>query len=230
VNREEFDKFAFEYEAMHAANIRASGEAPAYFAEYKVRDVAARLADSNLRPDGILDFGAGIGTSVAYFKQYLPQARLTCLDVSRKSLEVGRSRFADAADFVPFDGTTIPYPEGSFDVCFAACVFHHIPAQEHLGILGEFRRVLRTGGMAFIFEHNPYNPLTVRAVRDCAFDENAELMRAADLRSLAKSAGFASVRSAYRIFFPRFLRTLRPLEPWLRWCPMGAQYYVQAKK
>jgi ubiquinone/menaquinone biosynthesis C-methylase UbiE len=230
VNREEFDKFALEYETMHAANIRASGETPAFFAEYKVKDVALSLMESQLQPGSILDFGAGIGTSVPFFRQYLPRARLTCLDVSAKSLQLGRSRFADAAEFTAFDGQSIPFPDGSFDVCFAACVFHHIPAEEHLGLMREFRRVLRSGGMAFVFEHNPYNPLTVRAVRDCAFDENAVLIRAADLRSTVRQAGFSQVRSAYRIFFPRVFRMLRPLERLLTWCPMGAQYYVQANK
>jgi ubiquinone/menaquinone biosynthesis C-methylase UbiE len=230
VNREEFDKFALEYEELHAANIRASGETPAYFAEYKVKDVALSLSKSNLQPNNILDFGAGIGTSVPFFKQYLPHAQLTCLDVSTRSLQVGRSRFADAAKFTAFDGLSIPFPENSFDLCFAACVFHHIPAEEHLGLMREFRRVLRTGGMAFVFEHNPYNPSTVRAVRDCAFDENAVLIRAADLRSTISKAGFSSVHSAYRIFFPRVFRMLRPLERLLAWCPLGAQYYVQAEK
>lgn len=230
MNRDEFDKFALEYTAMHASNVRASGEAPAYFAQYKVKDVATRLARSHRQPSSILDFGAGIGTSVPYFRQYLPHARLTCIDVSRKSLELGQSRFAEQASFVSFDGECIPFPDATFDVCFAACVFHHIPAEEHLGLLQEFRRVLRPGGSAFIFEHNPYNPLTARAVRDCPFDENAVLIRAADLRANARTAEFTSVRSAYRIFFPRVLRTLRSIEPLLEWCPLGAQYYIQATK
>jgi hypothetical protein len=32
----EFDKFADEYYAKHAASISASGEGPEYFAEYKI--------------------------------------------------------------------------------------------------------------------------------------------------------------------------------------------------
>lgn len=230
MNREEFDKFALEYEAMHAWNIRASGETPAYFAEYKVRDVAASLAKSHREPTRILDFGAGIGGSVPYFNTFLPQARLTCLDVSEKSLDIGRSRFADLAEFRSFDGTSIPYPDCSFEVCFAACVFHHIAAEEHVGLMSELRRVLTTGGMAFIFEHNPLNPLTTRAVRDCPFDENAVLIGSRALRARLAEAGFRHTRTAYRIFFPRALHALRVLEPALTWFPFGAQYYVQAEK
>ena len=41
MNRAEFDPFADEYQAMHRSNISASGEGPEYFAEYKMRDLAA---------------------------------------------------------------------------------------------------------------------------------------------------------------------------------------------
>ena len=40
----EFDRFADEYYQQHAASIRLSGEAPEYFHQYKVDDVAATLA------------------------------------------------------------------------------------------------------------------------------------------------------------------------------------------
>jgi ubiquinone/menaquinone biosynthesis C-methylase UbiE len=226
MKQNEFDKFALEYNSMHTQNIQASGESPAYFAEYKVRDVRDLLASQNLNATNILDFGAGIGGSVEYFQKYLPQAQLTCLDVSEKSLELGRNRHGDRARFVVFDGKTIPFPAANFDLCFAACVFHHIPHAEHGHLLREFHRVLRPGGVAFVFEHNPWNPLTVRAVRDCPFDENAELIRASRLRSQLRAAGFRNVRSSYRVFFPRTLRQLRPLEPLLKWCPLGAQYFA----
>jgi SAM-dependent methyltransferase len=191
-----------------------------------VRDVAGWLTSNDRRAVDILDFGAGIGGSVEYFGKYLPKAQLTCLDVSEKSLELGRNRFGSRARFVLFDGRTIPFPAGSFDLCFAACVFHHIPHSEHVALLREFRHVLRPGGIAFIFEHNPWNPLTLRVVRECPFDENAVLMSARALRARLRDAGFSRVQSAYRVFFPRALRFLRPLEPLFGWCPLGAQYYA----
>jgi len=35
MDRAEFDKFADEYYALHAANIAMTGESPEYFADYK---------------------------------------------------------------------------------------------------------------------------------------------------------------------------------------------------
>lgn len=122
MNASEFDKFADEYKSLHANNIRASGESPAYFARYKVQDVAQVLGGQSQQALRVLDFGAGVGTSVPYFRELFANVQLTCLDVSRKSLELGELQFAGQADFVAFDGKTIPFPDNSFDLTFAACV------------------------------------------------------------------------------------------------------------
>jgi ubiquinone/menaquinone biosynthesis C-methylase UbiE len=226
----EFDKFADEYRSMHAANIRLSGEDPEYFAEYKVIDIAAELERDAVVARRALDFGAGVGYSVPFFARHMPATRVTCLDVSRKSLDVGVARHGANAEFVHFDGRSIPYPDASFDVALASCVFHHIPHDEHVSLLGEIRRVLVPGGRLFVFEHNPLNPLTRHAVNTCAFDEHAKLIRAPTMRRRAREAGFGIADVRYRIFFPHALRSLRPLETKLTWLPAGAQYYVAARK
>jgi ubiquinone/menaquinone biosynthesis C-methylase UbiE len=229
----EFDKFAIEYRNLHAANIKASGETPEYFAEYKVIDLAAEFRRSALAATAqpaALDFGAGVGYSVPFFARHLPSARVTCLDVSSKSLELGASKYAAQAEFKHFDGAAIPYAEGTFDVALASCVFHHIAHAEHVALIGEIRRVLKPHGVLCIFEHNPLNPLTRRAVDTCEFDEHAVLMRAPVLRRRVVQAGFSQAAVKYRIFFPHALRGLRPLEKYMTWLPLGAQYYVVARK
>lgn len=229
MKKAEFDKFADEYLATHAANIRASGESPAYFAEYKIKDIAEALG--NHQPVGdILDFGGGIGASVPYVRRYFPNAALTCLDVSTRSLDLARERHGDVAAFVHFDGHQIPFADNSYDVAYAACVFHHIDTAQHQSLLREIRRVLRPGGHAFVFEHNPLNPLTRHAVNTCEFDENALLITGPAMRRVMKTAGFGDARLRYRIFFPRILSGLRRLEPLLTWLPFGAQYYVAGSK
>ncbi|TJW22620.1 MAG: class I SAM-dependent methyltransferase, partial [Mesorhizobium sp.] len=77
-----------------------------------------------------------------------------------------------------------------------------------------------------LFEHNPWNPLTTHAVRNCAFDENAILIDSRDARKRMAAAGFSKSDVVYRIFFPRVLARLRPLERFLTRMPMGAQYFV----
>ncbi len=109
-------------------------------------------------------------------------------------------------------------------------MFHHIPHDEHVALLAEIRRVLAPAGRLFVFEHNPLNPLTRHAVNTCVFDEHAELVLAPTMRRRVRDAGFAAADVRYRIFFPHALRRLRPLEARLTWLPLGAQYYVAARK
>ena len=230
MQKAEFDKFADEYYNLHQKNIGLFVESPEFFAEYKIRDIFELLINKAQNPRHMLDFGAGIGTSVPHFRRFFPEASLTCLDVSEKSLEVGRSRFPDLADFQIFDGMRIPSPDNTFDLVFAACVFQHIPSSAHLGLLREWLRVLKPGVTAIIFEHNPLNPLTVNAVNTCPFDENAELIRGSLLRKIFLGAGFQCISLRYRLSIPGVLRRLRPLERWLYRIPLGAQYFVHATK
>jgi ubiquinone/menaquinone biosynthesis C-methylase UbiE len=232
MNPREFDKFAEEYTALLQANIAASGETPEYFANYKIQDLKRLVSHDVPRVESgrFLDFGGGVGTSVPFFRKHFPGAHLTCVDVSVKSLEIGVIRFGSPTSFVAFDGSRLPFPDATFDCAFAACVFHHIPHEAHGRLLGEMRRVLKPSGQVMIYEHNPFNPLTVRAVNKCPFDENAILIRAGTLKARLESAGFRQLQVRYRVFFPRQLRWLRRIEDKLAWLPIGAQYYVCGRR
>jgi ubiquinone/menaquinone biosynthesis C-methylase UbiE len=226
----EFDHFAREYQQQHAASIRLSGETPDFFAKYKIDDVAATLARAGVKPRRILDFGGGVGNSLGHMRKAFPDAEIVLLDPSQESLDIAEKRFPGQARFQHFDGMTIPFEAGTFDLVFTACVFHHIPENLHNTLLQEIDRVLDRGGSFFLFEHNPWNPLTQHAVRNCPFDENAVLINAPELRSRLAAAGLRESRTTYRIFFPRLLALLRPLERLLTGLPMGAQYFLHATK
>ena len=230
VEAAEFDRFADEYHEQHRANVAVTGEAPEYFAEYKIKALSALIQERNLQVDRILDFGSGIGGSTPYIRQYLPQAALTSADVSQRSLDLAQARFAGMAQGMLIEGEAIPAPDNAFDVAFSACVFHHIDHDEHVSWLQELRRVTRPGGIIMVFEHNPLNPLTVRAVRTCPFDENARLLRAGQLRDSYRAAAWEQPQVRYHLFFPRMLAAMRPLERHLAGVPFGAQYSVVATK
>lgn len=230
MSQAEFDRHAAHYRAVHEANIGASGEAPEYFADYKMRDFAALTSKMGLPADGsYLNFGSGIGASIAPFRQHLPAARLTCADVSESSLAMARAAHGDAAQYVWLAEGRLPLADASIDGAFACCVFHHIPPEDHAAALAELRRVLKPGGLLMIYEHNPLNPLTVRAVNTCPLDENAILIGAPTLQRRCLAAGFTSSKHDYRVFFPAALKALRPAENLLRWLPLGAQYFVAAR-
>jgi SAM-dependent methyltransferase len=225
----EFDRFADEYLQTHAANVAISGEAPEYFARYKIDEIRRLWTRRGwAEPRAILDFGAGIGNSVPHFRRSFPGAEIIALDVSERSLAIGRRRFEGQARFEHYDGMGPPAPDGGIDLAFSACVFHHIDAGEHVELLRRLRRTLAPGGVLVVFEHNPINPVTQHIVATCPFDENAVLLRADVFRRRQLEAGFGKVEVAYTGFFPAALARLRGLEPYLKHLPIGAQYYTLA--
>jgi len=225
----EFDKFAEEYLATHATNIRISGEEPDYFARAKIDEVGRRWAAlKSAEPDAILDFGAGIGNTLPFLAKRFPGAAITGVDVSEKSLAIAERRFPGLATLVRYDGGEIPLAPNSFDLIFSACVFHHIEAGEHTRLFGQLKSLLKPGGVMVVFEHNPVNPVTRYIVATCPFDENAVLIPAAQLKARQRQAGFGDVRVTYTGFFPGALKALRPLEPLMGALPVGAQYYTLA--
>jgi SAM-dependent methyltransferase len=226
----EFDRFADEYHAQHAASIRLSGEAPEYFHRYKV-DVVKRECDRlHFQPQRILDFGGGVGNSIPFLKAQFGKANLFLVDPSSRSLEIFRRRYGSSATSRHFDGVSIPFGDGEMDLVFVACVFHHVPHDRHGPLLTEIERVLASGGHLFVFEHNPLNPLTLKAVNNCPFDENAVLIRARQMKQKIADAGFSSPRVRFTVFFPHAMRALRWTEPLLGYIPIGGQYFVHAIK
>ncbi len=181
-------------------------------------------------PKRILVFGCGIGASIPHLSAAFPEAKLSALDVSRRSLEIARRRFPDAADYVLYDGVDAPFPDGSFDLIFSSCVFHHIEAEEHDAIFKRLHSLPAPEGSTIIFEHNPLNPVSRYIVNTCPFDENAVLIRSRDFAAKQRKAGFGRVDVTFTGFFPGSLRKLRPLEPLMRGIPFGAQYYTVARR
>ncbi len=227
VDAAEFDEFAAQYKDLHATNLSLSGEEPSYFADYKVREVARCLGGLPTRR--ILDFGCGVGSSIPFFRQYFPTSSVVAADVSKESLRQAELLYRSYAEFRHLGDGAIPVEDGSCDLAFAACVFHHIPPEQHSTSLERLRTSLNPRGHFFLFEHNPLNPLTLYTVNTCPFDADAILIPGGEMARRVRAAGFSKVQLRYCTFFPKILSVLRPLEPRLAWLPLGAQYYIWAR-
>lgn len=209
----EFDRHASAYDEMHVASIRASGEGPEYFAIYKQKFLERLLG----RLDApILDFGCGIGNLTHLLEESF--AEVHGYDPSSKSVAIARERAGRATFFD--DEASIPDGYGAIVL---ANVLHHVPRLERRDLVRKLATKLRPGGRLVIFEHNPLNPLTVKAVRDCPFDEGVELLYPWEVKDLLSGARLGARELDYIVFFPKALERLRPFERFLARVPIGAQ-------
>lgn len=221
---QEFDEYVDDYDEQHRQSIKLSGEEPGFFANYKIAALKKMAAKWGFETPRILDFGSGIGHSLPAFREHFPDASIAQSDISPASLEKARSLHGGDEEQIVIDETGIPVEDKAFDIVFTACVFHHIEHEQHDFWLKELLRITRPNGRLVIFEHNPWNPLTRHAVRNCPFDVNAHLISSPLMSNRLRSAGWRDTRTTYHVFFPAILARLRVIDPALGWMPLGAQY------
>jgi SAM-dependent methyltransferase len=220
-NSVKFDAYAKNYRQLHSTNVAITGEDTDYFARYKVDCMARAGVKKNQR---ILDFGCGVGNTLAPLVERFSDVH--GYEPSKLSAEQARKRAAAAT---VYDEATA-LPKESFAVAVLSCVLHHVPVLERPAMMAQIMRSLEPGGRLFVFEHNPWNPLTRRAVATCPFDDDAVLLWPGEQRRLLRDSGFEQVSLDYIVFFPKLLAFMRGLEPKLGWLPAGAQTMTQGVK
>src|SRR5262245_20507999 len=153
----------------------------------------------------------------------LPKADIVGCDPSAESLVIAREN--PSCGFTSMDelGT-----DAKFDLVIASCVFHHIPPQDRQMAIRYCNSRLKEGGHFLIFEHNPINPVTRHLVKNCPFDADAVLLSMRETIERMRNAHLEIDESSYCLFFPQQLAALRPFEKYLRWLPIGGQYFVCA--
>jgi SAM-dependent methyltransferase len=226
----EFDRYSETYRAAVERSIAFSGADLDLFTRAKARELlgltARRLGD----PRGLsfLDVGCGPGETDRWLEGHV--RGLTGVDLSTEMIEVARER-NPWADYRP-DGPDgeLPFPEECFEVCFAVCVLHHVPVPQRPAMLAEMARVTRPGGLVVIFEHNPWNPLTRKAVAGCEFDRDAALLARRESERLLRAAGLTDVEGSYIVFFTRESPRLQRIERLLGRLPLGAQHVVSGRR
>lgn len=176
----------------------------------------------------VLDVGCGPGETDAFLEGAFVSLHGVDLSASMVARAAERNPWASYASYER--GAPLPYEDGAFDLVFAICVFHHVPEEERVALAAQMARVTRPGGLVAILEHNPWNPLTRKAVRDCPFDEDAVLLSRRAARRLLEGARLEHAESAFIIFFPREGPRLERVERRLHRIPLGAQYYVAGER
>jgi len=99
----------------------------------------------NLDGKKILDVGCGTGNVLKMIHDKYREAQLYGIDISEKMLEKAKAKLQNNADLTLGDSENLPYYNSTFDVIICNDSFHHYPNPE--GVLREFNRVLRDGGI-----------------------------------------------------------------------------------
>jgi len=104
-----------------------------YISDRRARVLSEQMAPLFPLASRVLDIGSGDGQIAMLIKQIRPDVQTTAVDVLLRS---------DTRIPVQlYNGRSLPFEEGSFDMCMLVDVLHH--AQEPLMLLGEARRVCR---------------------------------------------------------------------------------------
>jgi len=113
----------------------------------------------------VLDVGCGTGAQLSAYAE--AGCLVSCVDLSPGMLGVARRRLGAKADVREGSGTEIPFPDDSFDLATISFVFHEVPFEDRVSILGEMRRVVRPGGGILVIDFlpGPYRGLRGLVVR-----------------------------------------------------------------
>jgi len=220
-----FDAYSDRYDDVMKKSIGFFGRQHDYYTQAKVDSLFEQLKKlygdtESLR---VLDIGCGVGKTDAFVS---PRVGTLCgVDVSAVSIERARVENPQV-EYKIYDGKTLPYEKASFDVVFLICVLHHVDPAERLALLRDARRVVRLGGAVFIFEHNPFHPLTQLVVARCEFDRDAQLLSRRAAANLLNEAGWTLLDAQHILFLPFRVKMLRGFNFIKRAIPFGTQHVV----
>jgi SAM-dependent methyltransferase len=165
-----------------------------YFGRYR-SNIVKRLSGFNVA--NILDFGCEVGLGIRPLREAFSECRIVGCDPSQESLTLARASEPDCE----FMESSAIEPKPQFDIVTTVSVFHHIvPSDRDAALRYCFER-LKPGGHLFVFEHNPYNPLTRHLVSRCPVDRDAILLKPKETVARFMRAGFDRVAAEYCLFF-----------------------------
>jgi SAM-dependent methyltransferase len=226
----EFDKFAHNYAAaMDNPLKKISGKTQDDFLWPKVNlmlEFKNIGCNSKMR---VLDFGCGSGDFLRLLSSARPNWSLEGTDISSGMLEEANRRFLQAKGPIPklFLSESL-LNQDQYDIIIASCVFHHIPPADWEKNFDIIAKLLKPKGHFFLFEHNPWNPLTQLIVKTSKIDQNAVLLSSRKALSIIKKAGFNTLNIQYFMFLPPKLIFSKKIDCAFREIPLGAQYFISA--
>jgi SAM-dependent methyltransferase len=222
----DFDEYAERYDELLSEKTKFFSDDLSYFSKYKAKVASEILPISRI--NALLEFGCGTGRNIPYLQKYFPRAVVSGSDISEASINIAKEASPDTRFYLE---TGISDDIGKFDLIFVAGVFHHIEVNKRLQTMADLYERLNHDGYIFVFEHNPYNPITRRIVSNCEYDLDAVLLRPAELLGYFSKIGLVEINRGFSLFFPPFLGSkFHLVERFMSWMPLGGQYWAMGRK
>ncbi len=218
-----FDDHVDSYEQQTQVQTKFFNNKREYFDLYKVN--LMKEVNSDYSPKSILDFGCGIGLCLGYLLKEFKKSKIYATDESLKSQKYSQKKYPKVK-FLNHKKIN----RYNFDLIFISGVFHHVKPSKRLNLISTINKILNKNGKIFITEHNPFNPITQKIVSQCEYDKDANLISQKEMINLLLKKGFTNIQSGYYLFFPEIFKFFRPLEKFMRWMPLGGQYFIAAQK
>jgi ubiquinone/menaquinone biosynthesis C-methylase UbiE len=154
----------------------------------------------------LLDMGCGWGFTSAILAASNSGLEVTGLDIEQMVSWPYLEKYG--ARYLVYDSKNNPFPDNEFDYCTTFGVLEH--TEDDVIFLNEIRRVLKPGGILFIFNLPSTYALFERAAIIFGIRSHDRTYTAAKIRSLTKSTGF-TIDSMYReLFLPAQLARINP--------------------
>ena len=133
---------------------------------------AIKLISEYYKRPHILDVATGTA-DLAIAAMKLNPYRITGIDISRKMLEIGKSKiqkrgFSGKIELITGDSENIPFEDGHFDVAMVAFGVRNF--SDPLKGLSEMNRVIRFGGMILVLEFSKPSGFPFRLVYNFYFN------------------------------------------------------------
>lgn len=227
--KSEFDEIAGRYDAEIIESLGSFGNFRQSMLYYKVQYLRYLLP---YEPKAILDYGCGIGLNIPYLRQYFPGVKLYGCDISKESVKSAKENIPDCTFDAIETVEDLKIYETKIDCVFISTVLHHITYSEHEKWLTGLYKTLDKGGYIIIFEHNMKNPFTKKIVKRTPMDKNATMLDYEYCKGIIKDifGNKSTIKHGYTYFFPWRNKIFTAIEHNLFWLPLGAQYYVLARK
>ncbi len=183
-------------------------------------------------PQNILDFGCGIGIQSYLLSEmgYKVTGLETVFDKSLEGFLKKRARVHietrensmttvwrlirdQSSDIIfdVYDGIRLPYKDNSFDIVFAYAVIEHIPKKDVPAMIKEIGRVLKSGGIFYIFQLPQRYSYTEFLARTLNIESHEFLWSFREITDILKPAGLEIIYTARAdMFFNHPYRLINP--------------------